>query len=194
MGPSRHVRRALFIALALLAVAVLAAVLFPKRVLCVDSGKVNADAIVLLGGGAGERPPRAAELFREGAAPKVIVSGEGDCGYNQQVLLKSGVPADAIQVEPNSRNTRENAAFTVPLLRSLGAKRVIIVTSWYHSRRAWRCFAHEAPDVTFLSRPAYGTAENRADSIEGNPARKSRVRLEYLKLLGYWVRYGIAPF
>jgi hypothetical protein len=41
------------------------------------------------------------------------------------------------------------------LLRQMGAKRVIIVTSWYHSRRALACFEHYAPDIKFYSRPSY---------------------------------------
>jgi hypothetical protein len=64
------VRRGLFAFLGLLALSLSAALLFPQQVLCVDSGIVQADALVVLGGGSYERPIRAAELFRAGAAPR----------------------------------------------------------------------------------------------------------------------------
>jgi hypothetical protein len=72
-----------------------------------------------------------------------------------------------------------------------GAKRVIIVTSWYHSRRALHTFQHYAPDIQFYSRPAYfgypRTQWSRA-GISGY------IRAEYVKLAGYWVCYGVWPF
>ena len=94
------------------------------------------------GRGLGERPERAAELFKEHAAPRIIVSGFGDCEINRRILLKAGVPANAIQLEDRSRTTRENAGFTIQLLRAENVHRVILVTSWYHSRRALACFEH----------------------------------------------------
>jgi uncharacterized SAM-binding protein YcdF (DUF218 family) len=183
-------RIAVYLAVAL-AVVVLAALLFPHQVLVIDSGKTQADAIVLLGGGSGERPTRAAELFRAGVAPKIIVSGAGDAGGNRLLLMNRGVPAGAIKLEPDSTTTRENAEFSIPLLRAIGAKRIIIVTSWYHSRRALKCFRHYAPDLTFYSCPSYfgfAPAEWSREHL------RRRIRAEYLKTIGYWVYYGVCPF
>ena len=174
----------------LLSLAV-AAIIFPQPFLCVDSGLVKADVIVVLGGGSHERPESAAELFKEQAAPRIIISGLGDYEINRRLLLAAGVPANAIELETRSRTTRENAQFTVTLLREQKAKRVILVTSWYHSRRALACFQHYAPEIRFYSRPSY-FASARADWSHNRIG--SRVRLEYAKLLGYWVRYGICPF
>ena len=178
--------------LAILFLALAATVFFlPQTFLCVDSGPVKADAIVLLGGGMGERPARAAELFKEHAAPRIIISGLGDCENNRRILLKAGVPAGAIQLECKSRTTRENAEFTIQLLRAEDARHVILVTSWYHSRRALACFEHYAPDIQFYSRPSY-IAFARADW----PHKKvgHRINLEYAKLAGYWLCYGVRPF
>ena len=174
----------------LLALAV-AAIVFPQMVLCVDNGPAQADAMVVLGGGSAERPERAAELFKEHAAARIIVSGWGDCEINRQLLIEDGVPAKVIALETRSRTTRENAQFTVKLLREQKLRRVILVTSWYHSRRALACFRHYAPEITFYSRPSY-VAYARADWSGRRFER--RVYLEYSKLLGYWIGYGVCPF
>jgi uncharacterized SAM-binding protein YcdF (DUF218 family) len=168
----------------------LASLFFPRTLLTVDSGPVRGDVLVVLGGGRTERALRAAELYKQGVAPRILCSGLGDCRSNQALLEKSGVPAAAIVREELSRNTSENVRFSLPLLRQLKARRVIIVTTWYHSRRAWRCFEHYAPDLTFYSRPAYAgypASPWQPQAIRGH------VKLEYLKLLGYWVRYGVCP-
>jgi uncharacterized SAM-binding protein YcdF (DUF218 family) len=176
--------------LVLLLLLVVAAIIFPQPFLCVDSGPLKADAIVVLGGGAHDRSERAAELFKEQAAPRIIVSGAGDCEINRRLLIAAGVPANAIELETQSRTTRENAQFTVKLLREQKQKRVILVTSWYHSRRAVACFRHYAPEIRFYSRPSY-FASARADWSHNRIG--PRVRLEYAKLIGYWIRYGICP-
>jgi uncharacterized SAM-binding protein YcdF (DUF218 family) len=167
-----------------------AAIFFPQKILCVDSGPVKADVMVVLGGGSHERPERAAELFKEHAAPRIIASGLGDGGITRQILLKGGVPDGAILLEERSRTTKENALFTIKLLRGQNVKSAIIVTSWYHSRRALACFEHYAPEIKFYSRPSYFIPPH------GDWARKQmegRARLEYFKLAGYWFCYGVCP-
>jgi len=168
----------------------LAAFLFPQEILSIDSGDVRGDIIVLLGGGAGERPARAAELFHSGAASTILISGAGDTDGNRLLLRKHGVPQEAIQIEPDSKTTKENALFSIPLLQKLGAKQVIIVTSWYHSRRALHCFRHYAPGIQFYSRPSY-FAYRRSDWSRDHTAR--RIRAEYTKLVWYWFRFGVSP-
>jgi uncharacterized SAM-binding protein YcdF (DUF218 family) len=128
---------------------------FPQQVLTEDSGAVKAEAMVVLGGGSLERPERAAELFKAGEAPLIICSGIGDAESNAGCLTNAGVSVAAILLEPKSHTTQENAKFSIAMLRALGLHRVIIVTTWYHSRRALMCFEHYAPDITFYSRPSY---------------------------------------
>ena len=188
--PKSPLKRALLALAGLLALCVVLALAFPQQVMCVDSGDVTADAMVVLGGGAHERPARAAELFRSGAAPRIIVSGRGDSASNRKRLLAAGVPASAIEVEPKSVNTKQNAQFSIALLRELGAKRVIIVTTWYHSRRALHTFQHYAPDIEFYSRPSY-YGYPRVQRFREDVGRY--IRAEYPKLLGYWLCYGICP-
>lgn len=190
MKRRRTVLKILFAAILLPVLLALATFFFPKQVLTVDSGPVKADALVVLGGAGAERPERAAELFKQGEAPRILVSGNGDCEWIKQYLEAKEVPRAAITLESRSHTTRENAEFSIPLLRQMGAHRVIIVTSWFHSRRALMCFEHYAPDLTFYSRPSYlGYSEASWNQKGTGGGFKS----EYLKLLGYWVCYGVCP-
>lgn len=163
---------------------------FPQEVLTVDSGPVKADVMVVLGGAPTERPQRAAELFRQGEASKILVCGAGDGLSYETVMEKDGVLASAILLEDKSHTTRENAEFSIPLLRRLGARRVIIVTSWYHSRRALHCFEHYAPDIKFYSRPSYFAFPKTEWNHQGI---SGYIKAEYMKLLGYWICYGVCP-
>jgi len=164
---------------------------YPEKILCVDSGPTTADVIVLLGGGQHERPVRAAELFRQHAAPRILVTGAGDDEINRQLLIQSGVPAAAIEIEGKSKTTQENVAFTLQRLRAENVHRVILVTSWYHARRAEKTFEHYAPEMQFYSRPAYfGFAREEWNRL----GVTRRMRAEFLKLPGYWIRYGVNPF
>jgi uncharacterized SAM-binding protein YcdF (DUF218 family) len=166
------------------------AIFFPQKVLCVDSGPVKADVIVVLGGGSRDRPGRAAELFKQRAAPRIIASGFGDCEINRRLLMEAGVPSSVIEMEDQSRTTKENAQFTIELLRKGKLNRVIIVTSWYHSRRSLATFQHFAPEIKFYSRPSYFAFERKDWSHNFT----KRIYLEYAKLPAYWICYGVWPF
>ena len=137
----------------LLPLLAVAGLYFASSALTVESPSSHADVIVVLGGDSVYRPARALKLYQAGAAPRVIATGTNDSTEYQTFLIGKGVPGNAIQIEGNSGSTKENAQFTVPMLRKLGAKHVIIVTSWFHSRRALNCFRHYAPDIQFYAQP-----------------------------------------
>ncbi|MCX5771605.1 MAG: YdcF family protein [Candidatus Hydrogenedentes bacterium] len=132
----------------------------------------SADAIVLLGGGVmSARPPRlytevnaagdrvlhAARLYKAGKARWIIVSGgcgvwsdenlEPDSIITRALLKELGVPEEAVLTEDASRNTRENALFTKRLLDDHGFKKILLVTSALHMRRAIAEFQHVCPQV-----------------------------------------------
>lgn len=187
---TKKARRVLLVAVGLLLLLGLLAFLFAPQILCVDTGDTTADVMVVLGGGYGERVDRAAELFKAGAAPRLILTGAGDAIDNKRLLEARGVPADVIELEAASKSTKQNAQFTIPLLRAHGAHRVILVTSWYHSRRSLHCFRHYGAGFEYYSRPSYAGYR-----MTGRGAQMNRlVVIEYVKLAGYWVCYGVSPF
>jgi uncharacterized SAM-binding protein YcdF (DUF218 family) len=164
---------------------------FPQTFLCVDSGPARADVIIVLGGGGShERPQRAAELFFQHAASRIIVTGYGDDEINRHLLMRDGVPSADIELESKSRTTRQNALFTFQMLRAENVHSAIIVTSWYHSRRALKTFEHFAPGIKYYSRPSYFNYSHSHWDKEFT----RHVYFEYAKLPEYLLRYGVWPF
>lgn len=165
---------------------------YSLNLLCIDSGAVKGGALVVLGGDPNGRPARAAELFNAHAAPVIVLSGgPGGCEVMDTVLKQHGVPGHAIVWEEHSLNTLGNAECSVAILRKAGISNAIIVTSWYHARRALNCFRKAAPEMTFYSCP---TVADRPARGWPNRTDRMRVLLEYTKTAWYWVRYGVSPF
>ncbi|MGH8024955.1 MAG: YdcF family protein [Limisphaerales bacterium] len=191
---ARRAKRFLKIAVvvvALMGLLAAAALVFPQVFLCVDSGPAKADVIIVLGGGVThERPEYAARLFLDHAAARVLVTGAGDDEINRRILIKHGVPAGAIELEAKSKTTRENARFCASMLATSHIRSAIIVTSWYHSRRALKTFEHFAPHIKFYSRPSYFNYQHS----QWDHKFSRRVYWEYIKIGGYWVVYGVWPF
>lgn len=111
----------------------------------VDEEPQNSDVIVILGDDNlnGDRAARAAEMFKSGFAPRVIASGRFLRPYasiaelEQHDLTERGVPpAAVIRLTHNATDTREEAAAISGQLAAHGWKRVILVTSNYHTRRS----------------------------------------------------------
>lgn len=112
-----------------------------------DTGKCQkADAIVAVSGGnTSVRAAEAIRLYKNGWADTLIFSGaaaDTTGPSNAEVMrrqaLAAGVPASAIEVESSSQTTKENAERTKQLLadQDNATKRIILVTSPYHQRRA----------------------------------------------------------
>lgn len=111
----------------------------------------SADAIVVIGGDhKPERVRRAVELFRQSYAPIVISSAgtmvlEGEERIPEAEVMRRqatdlGLPSDAIMIESESKSTFENAYFTKPILELRGVRKILLVTSVFHSHRAKRIF------------------------------------------------------
>jgi uncharacterized SAM-binding protein YcdF (DUF218 family) len=111
----------------------------------------KADAIVVLGcrvrrqGGAStalqRRVDRGVQLYREGAAPLLVLSGGGagplpEAEIMRRAALALGVSEAALLIESGSRNTFENARDTGLLLRSRGLRSVLLVSDRAHLPRA----------------------------------------------------------
>jgi uncharacterized SAM-binding protein YcdF (DUF218 family) len=121
-----------------------------------------ADAIVAVSGGdTTARTDEAIRLYKQNWAPLIIFSGaaqDTSGPSNAQAMrahaLDQGVPDSAILVEEFSRNTAENAANAAQVIAEHDLKRIILVTSAYHQRRASLEFSAKlGPTVTIVNHP-----------------------------------------
>jgi uncharacterized SAM-binding protein YcdF (DUF218 family) len=88
------------------------------------------------------RLAHAAELFRAGLAPRVVVAGgltgdatRSEAAVGREHLLALGVPAEAILCEERSRHTLENLTNVRETLRARGWRRVLAVSDPLHLAR-----------------------------------------------------------
>jgi uncharacterized SAM-binding protein YcdF (DUF218 family) len=130
------------------------AVAAAKDLLLVQTELQRADVIVVLGGDGPSRAAKAAVLYHARFSDRILVSGDGDCRDIRQLLVDAGVPAQAIDVECRSRTTFENASFSMQALAPALPRSAIVVTSWFHTRRALACFEKVAPGVRWMAAPA----------------------------------------
>jgi uncharacterized SAM-binding protein YcdF (DUF218 family) len=188
--------------LAILLLAAIVGSLFIPRTwllagLTVHDSPVRSDAIVLLAGDHKGRAPAAAMLYRDGYAPLVILTNDGllsgwSAKYNRNLyqiewaeeeLVELGVPREKILKLPFYGSSTMFDALAVKryLFRS-GMKKIIVVTSDYHTRRALWTFRHAlkvyTTDIGIFPAPSFGIG---AQSLA----------LEYGKFGYYLLRYGL---
>ncbi len=108
-------------------------------------------------GEAGDRLIYAAQLYHQGKAPYLLVTGgilpfTGETATEADsmaaLLRLLGVPDTAIWRETQAVNTYENAVYTRELLSERGIDRAILVTSALHMPRAVGVFTRQGITVT----------------------------------------------
>lgn len=108
-------------------------------------------------------PLRAAELYQQGMAPRVVFSGglgrntSGLFGTSEAerfaaIAVNAGLPEKAILLEPRSANSAENFLFTRALLeeRHIPARTVLAVHKPYMERRVFAAAAVYWPEAEFI--------------------------------------------
>jgi uncharacterized SAM-binding protein YcdF (DUF218 family) len=168
----------------------LAGLIFANSLLVTRQEPRKTDVIVVLGGENKSRVEKTAELYKQGFAPRILVTGKNEDTLIRRSLVAAGVPKRAIWVEPSSISTFENASFSVPILEQWNVKSVLLVTSCIHSRRATAVFRSKAGKINIVSVPA--DTVTIAEIINKKRLRE-RVLMEYVKIIGYGLKYGISP-
>lgn len=119
------------------------------RALSVAAAPSPADLMFVFPGEVPGRARCAARLYREGVAPLVLFSGGRvtpelevigrpltDAALNALIATNEGVPEAATRVVPTGTSTWEDAAALRGFLLAHPARKVLVVTSPLHSRRA----------------------------------------------------------
>lgn len=144
----------------------------------------------------------AAQLYREGKAPAVIISG-GRVPWLKNIAPMSesmaaviellGVPKSAIIQEPNSANTYENAVDVGAILRARHIGRILLVTSAMHLPRAMALFKRQGIDAIaapcdFLSvGPSAGGWQNTVINLIPDPDSLRVTSMALKEFLGFAV-------
>jgi uncharacterized SAM-binding protein YcdF (DUF218 family) len=190
----------------------------------------HADGVIVLGGGihprafprptaevgdAGDRVFYGAHLLREGFADWIVCAAGGteislteqpQAEAMQELLGWMNVDESRIILDTKSRNTRENAAESLPLAVERGAKIVFLVTSASHMPRSIRIFRKQAEqlgigdleiipapcDYTFIDPERYPAWYYRFAlwmlPTSGSLEISTRSLHEYYGMAYYWLR------
>ncbi|HEY5391912.1 MAG TPA: YdcF family protein [Hanamia sp.] len=123
----------------------------------------KSDCILALGSHDLRVAERSAELYLDGFAPLLIMSGglgnftkemwtEKEADKFAAIAIQKGVPENAILIENKSTNTGENILFTQKLLeeKRLHPKSFIVVQKPYMERRSYATFKKHWPDKSLI--------------------------------------------
>jgi len=174
------------------------------RILVVDDAPAKSDYIIVLGGDPNSRPFLAADLYKKGIAPTILVcQGKTDniieaglAMTEDQVYTKSmereGVPSDAIEQLPGAvESTEDEANSLARFLADKSSVSLTIVTSAEHTRRArWvfkKILKNHVTDIRMAAshNPWYNETNWWQDDLGA-----TGVAHEYLKFPFYYVRYA----
>jgi len=206
--PARKPRLWPFLALCLIS-ACLFVFFHVGRWLIAEDPLQNAAAIVVLSGRMPDRALEAAKVYKQGRAPqvwlthstepgatlaKLSVPYQGEDVYDKLILIHEGIPESAIHVlEPPIINTADEMTTIGQALASASPRRVILVTSKVHTRRArilWKrlsaaneeAIVHGVSDDSFDADHWWRTTSDALDVVR-----------EVLGLLNAWAGLPLRP-
>ena len=199
----RYRRRS--IAAACAAVVVVAGFFELGSVLAVSEPIRAPDAIVALASHEWERLPLAARLARGNPRATLLLTMPAHatiancyrCAERVEWLVRAGVSRKRIVVlEPQVRNTYDEAAATFSYAATRGVHSVLIVTSPYHGRRALATFR-----TIFRGSPVRVGIETATRESDAHPRRwwmsandRTYVAYESAAIVWYAAKYGVLPF
>ncbi|PIQ70499.1 hypothetical protein COV89_00025 [Candidatus Shapirobacteria bacterium CG11_big_fil_rev_8_21_14_0_20_40_12] len=156
-----------------------------------------ADVIFILGGSSLEPINRAAQLYKEGFAPKIAFvsqggkfGGEAVWGMTEvekykQVLLELGVSESDIVCEEDrskqTRNTFDEARYAIPFLNECGfnLQKMILVSRPVHQRRAYLTFLQIHPEIGYINCPAHERLDVNDPKILARQVQEMERLLDY---------------
>jgi len=118
-----------------------------------------------------DRILQAIQLYKDGIIDKILItSGSGSITYSdikeapliKKYLLTLEIPEEDILIESESKNTRENAIFSKPILdKETPNGNYLLITSAFHMRRALGCFNKAGIKVSPFSTDRYSGGQRR---------------------------------
>src|SRR3990172_8928037 len=137
--------------ISLTAVSILTALLFLYIDFAKNAGRYKAennraDAIVVLTGGLG-RVSKGFELFAGGKAMHLILAGAAKDATLESIFFQKDLVQDKVNIilEKSSTSTYENAVEIKKIIEAKSIKSIILITSFYHMKRASYTFSRILP-------------------------------------------------
>jgi uncharacterized SAM-binding protein YcdF (DUF218 family)/glycosyltransferase involved in cell wall biosynthesis len=161
-----------------------------------------ADAIVVFAGGVGEsgqagggyqeRVKTAVDLYHAGFAPRMVFeSGYAftfkEAEVMRDVAMRLGVPDSAIVLETQGAHTHDYVIRVRDVLRARQWRRILLVSSPYHMRRALLVWRKQAPDIEVVATPV-PRSQFYTHSRGANLDQLRGLAREYGALIVYWWR------
>lgn len=174
-----------------------------KKPLVRDETPQKADVVIVLGGGivtdtkslpwmVEERVQKAVELYKDGYALKMIVTGGEIKGHNYSESdfmgpygISLGVSPPDMFAEGKAKDTRTNAIYSGAIMDKQSLKTALVVTSEFHTQRACHVFRKLNMDVVCVAafkNPVYNNNYFR------NLMDFRMIVREYLATVYYWLR------
>lgn len=155
----------------------------------------KADVIAVLAGDTvGERITRAVELAQQQWAPRILVSSAGpnfDTSEGElaiQYAVRRGSSRDLFElITHEADSTKEEAVILAAECRRRGVKKLLLVTSDYHTRRAGNIFRSVAPDIEVRTVGSKTKSFNPDTWWTVRPSRKVWL-MEAMKTVANWLR------
>jgi len=164
------------------------------KYLAVDEEPEKSEVIFVFGGLDIAVPARAAELFLERWAPKVLVTGsagkftkdvftDSEAVVFKNEMVRAGVPAESIIVEQRATNTQENVQFGMEALgrHNTVPRKTLLVGKSFLMRRCIATFAKHFPYVEVRSCPPRGSMIQFIDRPRAEFAERLIAELQRLR-------------
>lgn len=146
-----------------------------------------------------DRLMQAMDLYHRGIIRKILISGgsgsviyteERESVYLKDYLLRNGFPAKDLLIEPDSRNTHENAVNTAALLKADSGVQVLI-TSSLHMRRADGCFKKAGVAVIDWPADRLSLPDYKKNDIGNMVVPSSTTLRDWDKLIREMIGYAV---
>jgi uncharacterized SAM-binding protein YcdF (DUF218 family) len=153
------------------------------------------DALVVLDGAEFElRLAAGVDLLRRGFAPRLVVvqSRYHEALHGGARAAASARPGQIFLLPCKAASTAQEAAEVCPLLEAWGCASVMVVTSWYHTRRARAVFARrlKGRSVRVAAYPVAVPGAGRGSWWRSQLGRKT-IGLEFVKVVAMWLRLDL---
>lgn len=117
----------------------------------------QADGLVALTGGSGERIKYAGDLLQQNKAKKLLITGANPDVSRNSLRKLSGLPKESfsccVDIDSKAKNTVGNAKQISIWAEAQNYDHLLIVTSNYHIPRAWLILRAEMPDIRLALAP-----------------------------------------